>query len=67
MNRSVHKLHKLIEKEKRHKDWLEQNMRQSLQLKKSKKTMLLLYTELAEAYQKQEQETRLQTLQLKGE
>ena len=42
-------------------------MRQSLQLKKSKKTMLLLYTELAEAYQKQEQETRLQTLQLKGE
>jgi len=67
MKRSIHKLHKLIAKEKKHKDWLEQNMRQSTQLKKSKKTMLLLYTELAEAYQQQEQETKLQTLQLKGD
>ena len=67
MDRSIHKIQKLIEKEKRHKDWLEQNMRHSKQLKNSRKTMLLLYTELAEAYQQKQVNLELQTSQLEGE
>ena len=47
MKRSIHKLEKNIERERRHKDWLENNLKQSKQLRGSKKQILKLQTELA--------------------
>lgn len=52
MKRSIHKLEKNIEKERRHKDWLESNLKQSKQLRESKKQILKLQTELAFAKQR---------------
>lgn len=52
MKRSIHKLEKNIERERRHKDWLESNLKQSKQLRESKKQILELQTELAFAKQR---------------
>ena len=51
MKRRIHKLEKNIDKERRHKDWLESNLKQSKQLRESKKQILKLQTELAFAKQ----------------
>lgn len=51
MKRSIHKLEKNIDRERRHKDWLESNLKQSKQLRESKKQILKLQTELAFAKQ----------------
>ena len=51
MKRSVHKVQKIVEKERRHKEWLERNLKNSKQLRESKKQILKLQTELAFAKQ----------------
>ncbi len=44
--RSYQKVSKKLCREKRHKLWLEKNLKNTLQLKNSKKRILKLYTEL---------------------
>jgi len=46
--RTLHKITKQLEREVRHRAWLEQNLKQSQQVKDSRKRVLLLYTEAAE-------------------
>jgi len=46
--RTLHKITKQLEREVRHRAWLEQNLKQSPQVKDSRKRVLLLYTEAAE-------------------
>jgi len=46
--RTFHKITKQLEREVRHRAWLEQNLKQSQQVKDSRKRVLLLYTEAAE-------------------
>ena len=60
MAKSVHQILKLIEREKKHRQWLEQNLDKTSQLRECKKNLLKLYTELAMGKQ---QEMRLQTSQ----
>lgn len=57
MKRSIHKLEKNIGRERRHKDWLESNLKQSKQLKESNKQLLKLQTELAFAKQQTDTNT----------
>jgi hypothetical protein len=46
--RTLHKITKQLEREVRHRAWLEQNLKNSKQVKRSRKRVLLLYTEAAE-------------------
>ena len=46
--RTLHKIAKQLEREVRHRAWLEQNLKQSQQVKESRKRVLVLYTEAAE-------------------
>jgi len=46
--RTLHKITKQLEREVRHRAWLEQNLKQSQQVKRSRKRVLVLYTEAAE-------------------
>jgi hypothetical protein len=46
--RTLHKITKQLEREVRHRAWLEQNLKQSQQVKDSRKRVLVLYTEAAE-------------------
>jgi len=46
--RTLHKITKQLEREVRHRAWLEQNLKQSQQVKESRKRVLVLYTEAAE-------------------
>jgi len=46
--RTLHKITKQLEREVRHRAWLEQNLKNSQQVKRSRKRVLLLYTEVAE-------------------
>jgi len=46
--RTLHKITKQLDREVRHRKWLEQNLTQSKQLKESRKKVLLLHTEIAE-------------------
>ena len=46
--RTFHKITKQLEREVRHRAWLEQNLKDSQQVKRSRKRVLLLYTEAAE-------------------
>ena len=55
MEKNAHQLRKIIEKERRHKAWLECNLKKSKQLRESKKQILKLQTQLA--YTKQRTET----------
>ena len=47
MRKSTHCLQKKLSKERNHKDWLERNLKQSSQLKQSKKQILKLQTAVA--------------------
>ena len=51
MKRCIQKNEKIIKRELRHKDWLERNMKHSQQLRKTKKQLLKLHTEVAFAKQ----------------
>jgi hypothetical protein len=46
--RTLHKITKQLKREVRHRAWLEKNLRQSQQVKRSRKRVLVLYTEAAE-------------------
>ena len=46
--RTLHKIAKQLRRELRHRAWLEKNLRQSQQVKRSRKRVLVLYTEAAE-------------------
>jgi len=46
--RTLHKITKQLEREVRHRAWLEQNLKNSQQVKRCRKRVLLLYTEAAE-------------------
>jgi predicted lipoprotein len=46
--RTLHKITKQLEREVRHRAWLEQNLKNSQQVKDSRKRVLVLYTEAAE-------------------
>ena len=46
--RTLHKIAKQLEREVRHRAWLEQNLKQSQQVKESRKRVLVLYTEAPE-------------------
>jgi hypothetical protein len=46
--RTLHKITKQLRREVRHCAWLEQNLKQSQQVKESRKRVLVLYTEAAE-------------------
>jgi hypothetical protein len=46
--RTLHKITKQLRREVRHRAWLEQNLKQSQQVKESRKRVLVLYTEAAE-------------------
>ena len=46
--RTLHKIAKQLKREVRHRAWLEQNLKQSQQVKESRKRVLVLYTEAAE-------------------
>ena len=46
--RTLHKITKQLEREVRHRAWLEQNLKQLQQVKESRKRVLVLYTEAAE-------------------
>ena len=46
--RTLHKITKQLRREVRHRAWLEQNLKQSQQVKDSRKRVLVLYTEAAE-------------------
>jgi len=46
--RTLHKITKQLRREVRHRAWLEQNLKQSQQVKDSRKRVLALYTEAAE-------------------
>ena len=46
--RTLHKITKQLEREVRHRAWLEKNLRQSQQVRDSRKRVLMLYTEAAE-------------------
>jgi len=45
--RTLHKITKQLRREVRHRAWLEQNLKDSQQVKRSRKRVLLLYTEEA--------------------
>ena len=45
--RTLHKIAKQLEREVRHRAWLEQNLKNSQQVKRSRKRVLVLYTEAA--------------------
>jgi hypothetical protein len=47
MKKSTHCLQKQLSKERNHKDWLERNLKQSSQLKQSKKQIFKLQTAVA--------------------
>ena len=46
--RTLHKITKQLKREQRHRDWLEQNLQQSQQVKDSRKRVLVLRTEMIE-------------------
>jgi len=46
--RTLHKITKQLEREVRHRAWLEQNLKNSQQVKGCRKRVLVLYTEVAE-------------------
>jgi hypothetical protein len=46
--RTLYKITKQLRREVRHRAWLEQNLKQSQQVKESRKRVLVLYTEAAE-------------------
>jgi len=46
--RTLHKIAKQLKREVRHRAWLEQNLKQSQQVKECRKRVLVLYTEAAE-------------------
>ena len=46
--RTLHKISKQLQREQRHRAWLEQNLRYSQQVKDSRKKMLLSRTEMIE-------------------
>ena len=46
--RTLHKITKQLKREQRHRDWLEENLRQSQQVKDSRKRVLVLRTEMIE-------------------
>ena len=48
MKTSKHKIEKQLKRELKHKEWLEQNLQNSKQLKQTKKSILKLYTAIAE-------------------
>ena len=48
MERSTHNLKIKLKREHKHKEWLEQNLQNSKQLKQTKKSILKLYTAIAE-------------------
>ena len=48
LKRTLHKITKQLEREVRHRAWLEKNLRQSQQVNRSRKRVLVLYTEAAE-------------------
>ena len=46
--RTLHKISKQLQREQRHRAWLEQNLRHSQQVKDSRKRVLVLRTEMIE-------------------
>ena len=48
MKTCKHKIEKQLKRELKHKDWLEKNLKNSVQVKQSKKRVLKLYTAKAE-------------------
>ena len=48
MERSTHNLKIKLKREHKHKEWLERNLQNSKQLKETKKSILKLYTKIAE-------------------
>ena len=48
MERSTHNLKIKLKREHKHKEWLERNLQNSKQLKETKKSILKLYTAIAE-------------------
>ena len=57
--RTLHKIAKQLRREARHRAWLEQNLKDSQQVKRSRKRVLLLYTEAAELEAKKETNIQL--------
>ena len=48
MKPTTHNLKIKLKRENKHKEWLEQNLQNSKQLKQTKKSILKLYTAIAE-------------------
>lgn len=64
--RTLHKIAKQLDREMRHRAWLEQNLKHSQQVKNSRKKVLLLYTELATRNAEQKKLNHQKTNQSEG-